>query len=176
MAIETILQHWVLTDFVYPFLLIFFIVFAVLEKTKIFGDEKRQLNALVSFVVGLIFVGAIFPKVVISNMILFLTVSLVVVFVFMLLWGFVMGENIKIDKPVVKWISAVLIFIAVIIAVLWATGSIGIFTSIYNLLFYQTWSKEFWTNAIFILLIAAALGTMIKKTKMQNHKKYLDNF
>ena len=34
---ETILQHPVLTSFVYPFLIVFFIVFAVLEKTKLFG-------------------------------------------------------------------------------------------------------------------------------------------
>ena len=54
---ETLLQHPVLTNFVYPFLIVFFIVFAVLEKTKLFGEEKKQLNALTAFVIGLIFVS-----------------------------------------------------------------------------------------------------------------------
>ncbi len=164
MTVETVLQHWVLTDFVYPFLLVFFIAFAVLEKSKILGDNKKQINAMVAFVLGLIFVGAIFPKIVVGNLVLFLTVSLVVVFVFLLLWGFVMGENIKIDKPIVKWGAGALIFIAVVLAVLWATGSLEIFISIYNFLFKQAWSKEFWTNALFILVIAGALAAMLKKT------------
>ena len=164
MTVETILQHWILTDFVYPFLLVFFIVFAILEKTKILGgDDKRQLNALVAFVVGLIFVGAIFPKIVVSNLILFLTVSIVVVFVFLLLWGFVMGEELKLGtNKIVKIASAGLIFIAVAVAVLWATG---IWDEIYRFLFKQTWSKEFWTNAIFVLVIVGALGAMIKTVK-----------
>jgi hypothetical protein len=166
MTVETILQHWVLTDFVYPFLLVFFITFAVLEKSKILGgDDKRQINALVSFVIGLIFVGAIFPKMVVGNMILFLTVSLVVVFVFLLLWGFVMGEELKLGQSkAVKIGSAVLILIAVALAVLWATDSLEIFLGIYNFLFHQTWSKEFWINAIFVLVVVGALAAMLKKT------------
>ena len=43
---ETLLQHPVLTNFVYPFLIVFFIVFAILEKTKLFGEEKKQLKSL----------------------------------------------------------------------------------------------------------------------------------
>jgi multisubunit Na+/H+ antiporter MnhB subunit len=55
----TILQAPLLIDFIYPFLLIFFIVFAILEKSKLFGDEKKQLNALVALVIGLIFISII---------------------------------------------------------------------------------------------------------------------
>lgn len=166
MTVETILQHWVLTDFVYPFLLVFFIAFAALEKSKILGgDDKRQLNALVSFVIGLIFVGAIFPKIVVGNMILFLTVSLVVVFVFLLLWGFLMGEELKLGQSkAVKIGAAVLIFIAVALAVLWATDSLEIFVGIYGFLFQQSWSKELWINVLFILVIVGALAAMLKKT------------
>ena len=72
---ETILQHWILTKFAYPFLLMFFVVFAILEKTKVFGEGKKQLNAGVAFIVSLIFVSAVFPKIVVGNLILFLTVS-----------------------------------------------------------------------------------------------------
>ncbi len=163
MTVETILQHWILTSFVYPFLLIFFIVFAALEKSKILGgDDKAQLNALVAFVIGLIFVSAVFPKIVVGNLILFLTVSLVVVFVFLLLWGFVMGEDIKLNTKPLKMAAAGLIFIAVAVAVLWATGT---WTPVYEFLFKRTWSKEFWTNALFVLVIIGALGAVLKTTK-----------
>ncbi len=163
MAEETILQHWILTKFVFPFLLIFFIVFAVLEKTKVLGDDKKQLNAMISFVIGLIFVGSVFPKEVVGNLILFLTVSLIVVFVILLLWGFV-----SVDKQTefsvgsgMKKFGAAVIIIATIIAVIWATGS-GDF--IIRILFKQSWSKSFWTNFLFIIAIAGAIATVLKKS------------
>ena len=163
MVAETILQNEVLTKFVYPFLLIFFIVFAVLEKTKVLGDERKQLNALVAFVIGLIFVGAVFPKLVVSNMILFLTVALVVVFVVLLLWGFVSSgeKGFEISRGL-KIFLFIVLGIAVIIAVLWATGVGGGF---FDFLFSSSWSNAFWTNFLFIVVIAAALALVIRKSK-----------
>ena len=70
-----ILQQPILTDFLYPFLFMFFIVFAVLEKTNLFGEGKKQLNALIALIIGLIFVSAVFPKIVVGNLILFLVVG-----------------------------------------------------------------------------------------------------
>jgi len=163
MVAETILQNEVLTKFVYPFLLIFFIVFAVLEKTKVLGDERKQLNALVAFVIGLIFVGAVFPKLVVSNMILFLTVALVVVFVVLLLWGFVSSgeKGFEISRGL-KIFLFIVLGIAVIIAVFWATGVGGGF---FDFLFSSSWSNAFWTNFLFIVVIAAALALVIKGSK-----------
>ena len=71
MAAETILQSTIVSKFILPFLLVFFIVFAILEKTKLLGDGQKQLNALLAFVIGLIFTGAVFPKEVVGNLVLF---------------------------------------------------------------------------------------------------------
>jgi len=163
MAAETILQSEILTKFVYPFLLIFFIVFAVLEKTKVLGDNQKQLNALVAFVIGLIFVGAVFPKLVVANMILFLTVALVIVFVVLLLWGFVSSgdKGIEISSGLKTFLFIVL-GIAVVVAVFWAIGVGGGF---FNFLFSSSWSKVFWTNFLFIVVIAAALAWGIRGSK-----------
>ncbi len=163
MAAETILQHEILTKFVYPFLLIFFIVFAVLEKTKILGENKRQLNALISFVIGLIFVAAVFPKIVVGNLILFLTVALVVMFVVLLLWGFVAGgkEGFEISKGL-KTFLMVIIGVAVVIALFWA---LGVGESFFTFLFKSSWSNAFWTNFLFIVVIALALAFMLKGAK-----------
>jgi len=163
MVAETILQSEILTKFVYPFLLIFFIVFAVLERTKVLGDDKKQLNALLAFVIGLIFVGAVFPKLVVANMILFLTVALVIVFVVLLLWGFVSSgeKGFEISKGLKTFLFIVL-GIAVVVAVFWAVGVGGGF---FNFLFSSSWSNVFWTNFLFIVVIAAALALVIKGTK-----------
>jgi len=162
--VETILQHEIFTRFAFPFLLMFFIVFAILEKTKLLGEGKKQLNALISFVIGLIFVSAVYPTLVVNNLILFLTVALVVVFVALLLWGFIFGdikEGFKIQNWM-KWVLGIMVGIAVFIAVLWATG---VQEKVIDFLFRQGWSNTFWTNALFIVVIAIALALMIKKSK-----------
>lgn len=55
------LQDIGLYDFLLPFLLVFTIVFAILEKTYLFGkvgnESKRNINAVVALILGLIIVN-----------------------------------------------------------------------------------------------------------------------
>ena len=161
MVAETILQSDILTKFVYPFLLIFFIVFAVLEKSRVLGEKRTQLNAMVAFVIGLIFVSAVFPKIVVGNLILFLTVALVIVFVVLLLWGFVASgeKGLELGKGLKNFLMVV-IGIAVVVAVLWA---LNVGQSFWDFLFKSSWSNTFWTNALFIAVIAIALALVLNK-------------
>jgi hypothetical protein len=159
MAAEiTFLQSPVLTKFVYPFLLIFFILFAILEKSKIFGEGRKQINALISFVIAFIFVSAVFPKEMVSNLMLFLGIGVAVVFVVLVLWGFIAGEGgLKFENMPkgLKWVIGIFIIIAVAIAVLWAAGvDTG---SFFDRIFNMSWSNTFWTNFVFIALVVAAL-------------------
>ena len=157
---ESILQGEIFTRFILPFFLVFFVVFGILEKTKLFGDGKKQINAMVAFVVGLIFVSVLYPTVVVNNLILFLTIALVCVFVIMLLWGFIFGDIKEGFKPE-RWMKiglGILVGIAFIIAIVWATGLLD---NLGTSLFKQTWSKTFWTNFGFILAIAIALALVL---------------
>jgi hypothetical protein len=169
MVQETILQNWIFTRFALPFLLIFFIVFGILEKTKLFGPDKKQLNAFIAFVIGLILVGATSPTLTISNLILFLTVAIVVLFVALLLWGFVAGEKgLEFEKApkALKWFIGIVIVVAVIIALLWALGTeVTVFETVSDFLFKSDWSKSFWTNLSFVAVIIIALVLVLRKTK-----------
>ncbi|MCX6747032.1 MAG: hypothetical protein NTU63_02760 [Candidatus Pacearchaeota archaeon] len=155
----TFLQHWIFTQFLFPFLLIFFIVFAILEKTKLFGDGKKQINALTAFVIGLIFVGAVYPKLVVTNMVLFLTIALVVVFVVLLIWGFIFGdikEGFELEKWM-KWILGGITGIAIVGGVIWATGlwaGAGDFLK-------QGLTQNIITNVAFVVVIAIALALVL---------------
>lgn len=161
MAMETILQGWLVTKFILPFFLIFFILFGILEKTKMFGDRSKQLHALIAFVVGLIFVAAVQPKIIVENLTLFLTVAIVVVFVGILLWGFIVGELPKVSNKLYGVIAGVVI-IAVIIATLWAAGVDG---TVWDFLFRSNWSEEFWTNFAFIAAVIIALAVVVRDPK-----------
>lgn len=159
MATETILQHWILTKFAFPFLLIFFIVFGILEKTNALGNNK-QLNAFVSLVIGLIFVGAVFPKLVVENLILFLTVALVVLFVVLLIWSFATGGELKVGSKGLRWFIGIVAVIAVLIVVLYSSGlSWDFFDSLLGRL-----TTEFWTNLAFIIVIIIALALVVGKS------------
>lgn len=167
MVEETILQHWIFSSFVLPFLLIFFIVFGILEKTKFFGGEKKRLNAMTAFVIGLILVAAVSHKLVISNMVLFLTVAIVTMFVGLLLWGFIAGEDgLKFGDapPGLKWFIGIVIVVAVFLGLLWSSGIQGSAASeAVDFLFRSGWSTNFWTNVAFVVVIIVALVLVLGK-------------
>jgi hypothetical protein len=161
MADTTFLNYSIISDFLLPFLLVFFIVFAVLERTKLFGADKKQINALIAFVIGLIFSGAIYPKIVVGNLILFLTVTIVAVFVILLIWGFVFGESkTKLEKGLMLGLGviATVVFIG---AVIWATG---LYANIGTFLSGGTGSAVI-TNVIFLVVIGVALALVMIPNK-----------
>jgi len=161
MATTIFLQNEIFTKFLFPFLLVFFLIFAILEKTKLLGD-KKQIHALISFIIGLIFITAVYPKLVVENLILFLTVALVAVFVIMLIWGFIAGDASKIFET--KWIKPILIIlagIAFIGAIIWATG----WYSYVSEFFSNNVNQTIVTNVVFVLVIAIALVLILHEKK-----------
>lgn len=81
---------------VLPFLLIFTLVFALLEKTKILGvdkddEPKKNLNSMVAFVIALFVVAASQIVQVIRESLPLVVLGLVILISFMLLVGSMMG-------------------------------------------------------------------------------------
>ncbi|NMB67123.1 hypothetical protein GYA25_03635 [Candidatus Woesearchaeota archaeon] len=152
-----------LSDAILPLLLVWALIFAILEKVKFFGENKKQLNAIISLVIGLIFSFSVFPKLVVGNLILFLAVSLVALFVILLLWGFIFGTEKEGFKPE-NWMKlslAVIFGIAFIGAIFWATGwnkKLGSLVSI-NL------SNPIFLNIVFVIIIAVVLALFMSQGK-----------
>lgn len=163
---SNILQASLFTDFLYPFLLMFFIMYALLQKSKLLGTDQTQINAFVSLIVSLIFVSVVFPVIVVNNLILFMTVGVVVIFVGFVLWGFINNGNITLNGGVQKGL-AVLVFIALIVAIFWATG---IFPSTWTFLqdvfswAFSPSTEGFWTNFLVVVLVVAGVTAAIKAT------------
>ena len=172
MAIGEFFQGAFFTDFAYPFLLLFFILFAVLEKTKVLGEGKQQLSALVSLIISLIFVSAVMPKIIVGNLVLIMSVAIVMIFVIFVIWGFAGGStsitNVKVKNGVGIAIGIVILLVVLgmanllgplgsIISIIWAF--IG---SIFGFLFTSSWSGTFWENAMFVIIVAGAIFWAIK--------------
>ena len=155
MAVETILQYSIIQSFILPFVLVFTLLFAILFKTKVIGDDK-QISAIVAAVVALIFVSFVGPKVSVANFMVVLVMVILVVFVGMLIWGFGIGTTPKIEGwPM--YVFGALIVIVLAGGLLWATGFDINFDKVFN----QSWSESFWSNFLFIAVIAGVIAVVL---------------
>lgn len=163
----TILSHPLFVEAILPFLLVFAIVFAILDKTKVLGDKKRQINAIVSLVIGLLFISFGQAVGVIIQLIPFLAVSLVVLLVFLLIWGMVYGEGkFDIHKDVKKAVG-IIALIAVVIAMLWITDW---WVWIYGLILAGSGGTIF-LNVLFAVVIIAAVWIVVASGKETKAKE-----
>jgi hypothetical protein len=140
----------IFTEGILPFLLVFVLVFAVLQKTKILGEGKSQIDALVSLAIGLILVGTPTPRNYIINMMPWLAVALVVLLVFFLLYGFAAGSDKEKGFVIPGWTKNMILILAIIFVVVLVLNVTGTWGSIKDWL-----SGE---NVIGNILIIAAIG------------------
>ncbi|MFH1400697.1 MAG: hypothetical protein ABIH41_04200 [Nanoarchaeota archaeon] len=120
---------------VLPFLLVFTIVFAILEKTKIYGTEKfikgdktvefprKNLNAMTAFVMAFFVVASSQLVAIISTTLSWTVLVLVLILAFMMLAGsFHTGKEEFVLQDNWKKIFMVIAFLAIILIFLHATG------------------------------------------------------
>lgn len=155
MTNHTILSSDLVRNLILPFLLIFAVVFAILEKSKILGEDKRQVNAIVSLVIALLTITFASAVNIINNLIPFLAVAVVIILVFMVLLAFVASgkEGLQLHTGI-KVTLGIIIAVAVIIAILFATNT---WDTVYDYLAGKSQSSSVVTNAVFILVIIGAL-------------------
>ena len=128
-------------DIVLPFLLVFTVIFGILEKTKVFGTEgdssRKNLNAMVAFVIGFFVVAATQIVYLMQAALPYIMFLLILIIMFMILFGSTVGEgelNIweQFANKRTKGIFAFGLFIAIIAIVL---GAMGMLESLIEWLF-----------------------------------------
>ncbi len=149
--VETILSS-PLAQTAFVFLLVFTLVFAILQKTKILGDGKHQIDALVALAIGLIIISVGYALDIIHRLIPFLAIGLVVILVFLLLFGSVYQPGEFKLNNWVKAVFGVIIFAALVITVLIITGG-----GDYILDWFYSADSSFLSNAILIIIIIAVV-------------------
>lgn len=164
------LEDFGLFRVVLPFLLVFTIMFAILEKTKILGTEKikgetvpnKSLNAMFSFVVALFVVAT-------PSVVDFLQLSLprvllvlVVLISFMLLAGSLLSsKEVSIDDLMNSGFKMLLIFVLFFGVILISMSALYTENGETWLQIFINWIVNEWTGAVFgsvilfIVMIAA---------------------
>ena len=113
-----VLESWGLMDVLLPFLLLFVVMFAILQKTKILGKDKKNFNVIVSLVISLMVViphvlgtyPAGFDVVNIINMVI-PQISLIIIAILMLLLLLGLFGGAKIPGAVAAIAGLVVLFI-----------------------------------------------------------------
>ena len=111
-------------DVILPFLLVFTIVFAILEKTKVFGTDevdgqklsKKNLNSMAAFVIAFITIASSKIVAVITKISSHVVVLLLLSVFFLLL----VGSFFKEDEPTFlegkwKWLFMIIMFIGIVL-------------------------------------------------------------
>ncbi len=156
----TILSHPVFVETILPFILVFTIVFAILQKSKILGDGKRQIDAIVGLVIGLLVISFGQATGIILQLIPFLAVSLVVILVLLLLLGSFTEPGKFFEKfpKGIKYILMVAVTLGVAIAVIYVTGFWEI---LYTWVFLSSGSSGLLANIIFMVIIVGAIIAVV---------------
>ncbi|MEI6058593.1 MAG: hypothetical protein WCP89_02370 [archaeon] len=148
-----IFDNPIFTEMILPFLLVFVLIFAILQKSKILGEGKAQIDALVGLAVGLIVIGFPVPRNIIVNLMPWMAVGVSVILVFLILYGFVAGD-LSGDK-VPTWMKVTF----GILAGLFVIGVVMYVTGLWNyVLGGFSFGSELWMN---VALIAIIVGAMI---------------
>ena len=157
------LDSWGLTDVMLPFLLVFTIIFAMLQKTKLLGEKKKNLNVVVSLVFALLVViphvtgnyynwlGPYDPVEIINRAIPSVSIVIIAILMLLLLIGLFGGEARMFGVAFRGWV----VLISVIIIV-WIFGA--------SAEWWWGWhwiTDLFGSDAIAIVIILVVFGLII---------------
>lgn len=118
------LDRWGVTEIMLPFLLIFVIIFAILQKIKILGEGKKNLNIVVAIVVGLLtviphvtnqFPPESDPVVIINNSLPTVSIVLVAIVFLLILIGVFGQDVVMLGMTAPGWITLISLIIIIII-------------------------------------------------------------
>ena len=139
------------TEMLLPFLLVFVLVFAILQKSKILGEGKAQIDSLVAMVVGLLLIGVKQPREIIVGIMPWMAVGIAVILTFLILYGFVAGDLTKAPD----WMKATF----GILAGLFTLGVVVYVTGLHNIVaeWFTGGSTGQWSNVVMILLVIGAM-------------------
>jgi hypothetical protein len=152
----SIFDYTLLTQIVPAFLLIFVLIYAILQKSKLLGDGNVKIDALVSFAISVLFVVTPPARDFVVSIMPYLAVALGVMLVYLIMYGFVGGE-LKEGTKNMKIVFGILAGIFLVVVIFVITGA---------------WEKlervigpGVWSAILLIIIIAGAVFLVLRKGK-----------
>jgi len=110
------------TNVILPFVLVFTVIFAILEKVEILG-KKKDIHAIVSLIISLIVIGVPAAIGTLQKFIPIMAIILVILFAWLLVFGFA-GKSVEVEwSPGLKKFFMIVLGIVLLVTIAWAVGS-----------------------------------------------------
>ena len=164
-------------DIILPFLLIFSIVFSILEKTKVLGVEKiegkdytkKTLNAMVAFIISFLVVASTSLVKVINEAVANIVLLLVMIIMFLMLVGTMFGSKEVTLENYPGWTKffMVLMFIGIVVIFLQALGWLEI---VFGFLIYY-YDVEWVSTLILIAIVVAFMWFITREGGKKKEEK-----
>ena len=151
-----------LTDVILPFMLIFVIIFAILQKTKILGESRKNLNVVIAIVVGLLviiphatgrFPPNSDPVTIMNNALPQVSIVLVAVIFMLILIGVFGQEQVFLGVAMPGWIM----FFSLITILIIFGGAAGWWTNYFG----NSIEGFFGTDAVAVAIMLLVFGIII---------------
>ncbi|MEI6058829.1 MAG: hypothetical protein WCP89_03595 [archaeon] len=141
---------------IFAFLLVFIIIYALLKKTAVLGDDNF-VALFISFILATFFIirASLVEFVAFSSA--WFSVFIVCVFMIMLLIGFTHGKLDVIQKPWLAWVLLVALIVFFVIS------SAFTFNWAVNWDKVQNWFNTDWFGFVLLLVIAAVVSWVLAK-------------
>jgi hypothetical protein len=163
-----IFMQWDIIEFLVPFILVFTIVFAVLQKTKILGDGRKNYNVILALVMGLAVVVPHFtgmytsfdPVYVINSSLPQVSILLVAIIMVLLIIGVFGNELSFAGTSIAGWVViAAILFVTLIFG-----SSVGWFY-LPSWLAFLSINPELQALVVMILIFAVIIWFITKEPK-----------
>ena len=146
-----------------PFLLVFTIVFAILEKTRVLGIDKidnkeytkKNLNAIVAFVVAFLVIASTTLVRIINEVVANVVLLIILVISFLMLVGIFLGTGETTLEKYPGWLKffMIILFIAIVAILLRAMGWLQVIWDIFALTPTTDWAATLVLLVIVIIVM-----------------------
>jgi len=163
-------------DIILPFLLVFTIMFAILEKTKVLGVEKvdgnettkKNLNSMVAFVVAFLVIASSQLVALISEVMSNVVLLLILAICFLMLVGVFFGTGEFTLEKFPGWTKffMILMFIGIVVIFLNALDWLQ-----YLFAIFIYWDSEWAAGIIFLAVIAGFMIYIVRDPSPKSEKK-----
>lgn len=176
-GVLSFLQSFGFYDVVLPFLLVFTIVFAILEKTKILGTEeikgvkytKKNLNSIVAFVIAFLVVASTRLVAAINQIMANVVLLLLLSISFLLLIGsfFKEDEDVYLKEGPWRTLFMLIMFVGIVIIFL---NAFGWLTTSWDWLVAH-WQTNFVGTVVLLLFVALFMYYIVQGGKPSQQAK-----
>src|SRR3989344_2632739 len=155
-------------DVILPFLLVFTIVFAILEKTKILGTEKigdkevtkKNLNSMVALSIAFLVIASTKLVAIVNEVMANVVLLLILAICFLLLVGVFFGSKEFTLEKYPNWIKLfmILMFIGIVLIFLNALDWLK-----YLFAIFAEWDAEWAVTTVFVIIILGFMWYIVKE-------------